>query len=73
MQKHWSSGGPDRISQDAAPAYNQLRTRVEGNIVIIEGKRRIDSEGHTGPYKVAMVRTADGGWQIIEEWIEAKL
>jgi hypothetical protein len=73
LQKHWFSGGAERIAQDAAPAYSQLRTRVEGGLVIIEGRRRVESEDHTGPYKVAMVRTEAGDWQIVEEWIEAKL
>ncbi|HZF34937.1 MAG TPA: hypothetical protein VE914_14150 [Candidatus Angelobacter sp.] len=73
LQKHWFSGGAERSSQDAAPAYSRLCTRIEGGLVIIEGKRRIESEGHTGPYKVAMVRTEAGDWKIIEEWLEAKL
>lgn len=72
LQRHLFSDGAERISQDAAPAYNQLHAHVEGGSVIIEGKRRIESESHTGPYKVAMVPTADGDWRIVEEWIESK-
>jgi hypothetical protein len=73
LQQHWFSGGAERISQDAAPAYSQLRTHIEGGLVIIEGRRRVEAEGHTAPYKAAMVRTAAGDWQIVEEWVETKL
>jgi len=73
LQKHWYADGAGRIAEDAGPAYSQLHTRVEGNLVIIEGRRRVEVENHTGSYKVAMVQTAGGGWKIIEEWIESQL
>ena len=73
LQRHWYANGAEHISQDAAPGYNQLHAQVAGNVVIIEGKRRVEAEGHTGPYKVAMARTEGGDWRIVEEWIESKL
>lgn len=73
LQKHWAPSSGNSEDRSDTPAYNGIRTRLEGNLVIIEGRRRVESEGHTGPYKVALVQTPDGEWRIIEEWIESQL
>jgi hypothetical protein len=73
LQKHWAPGSAMNDERTDVPAYNGIRTRLEGNIVIVEGRRRVDSEGHTGPYKAAFVRTEGGEWQIVEEWIESQI
>jgi hypothetical protein len=70
-QRYDSSAG--RVADGGGPAYSQLHSHVEGNLVIIEARRRVESENHTGPYKVAMVRTDAGDWKIIEEWIESQM
>ena len=72
LQKHWAPSS-DREDSPDTPAYNGIRTRLEGNLVIVEGRRHVESENHTGPYKAALVQTPDGEWRIIEEWIESQL
>lgn len=73
LQKQRYSASAGRVAESGGPAYSQLHSRVEGNLVIIEAKRRVESENHTGPYKVALVQTADGRWKIIEEWLETQM
>jgi hypothetical protein len=52
--------------------YSQIHTHMADNLVIVEAKRSVEIEDHTGPYKVAMVQTSGGEWRVIEEWIESK-
>jgi hypothetical protein len=73
LQKHWASSTAASEDRTDTPAYNGIRTRIEGNLVIIEGRRRVDSIEHNGPYKAALVQAEDGEWRIIEEWIESRL
>jgi hypothetical protein len=72
LQKHWAPGS-EREEWPDAPAYSGISTRLDGNLVVIEARRRVETENHTGPYKVALVQTPDGEWRIIEEWIESQL
>jgi hypothetical protein len=71
QQRYANSAGG--VAEAGGPAYSQLHTHVEGSLVIIEAKRWVAAENHTGPYKVALVRTDAGDWKIIEEWIESAM
>ena len=73
LQKQRLSASAGRIAEAGGPTFSQLHSRVDGNLVIIEAKRRVESENHTGPYKVVLVQSADGGWKIIEEWLELQM
>jgi ketosteroid isomerase-like protein len=69
LQRHRYSASAGKVD---APAYSRLAARSDGAVVIIEGKRSLRSEGHTGAYKAALMRDADGKWKIVEEWLESK-
>lgn len=69
LQRHRHSASAGQVD---APAYSGLAAHSDGAVVIVEGKRSMRSEGHTGAYKAALQRGADGKWKIVEEWLESK-